>query len=125
MSDAQELADRYIAAWVERNSERRRERIAALWMPNGRHFVGERTVEGYDALESRVLESHQKWVADRGYRFRAVNNAQALKNSVTFNWEMLAPEGDAALAVGLEFLLLGEDGRIAADYQFIVKPPAG
>jgi hypothetical protein len=36
---------------------------------------------------------------------------------------MLPADGDAVLAVGLEFLVLDERRRILADYQFIVKPP--
>jgi hypothetical protein len=58
-------------------------------------------------------------VRDAGHRFRAVQNAQALRNVVTFNWEMIAADGKV-LAVGLEFLVLDEQGRIAVDYQFIV-----
>jgi hypothetical protein len=47
-----------------------------------------------------------------------VRNAQALRDTVTFNWEMVAPDGEKVLAVGLEFLVLDDRGRIVADYQF-------
>ena len=34
MLDAQTLADRYVAAWNERDADRRRKAIAALWAPD-------------------------------------------------------------------------------------------
>jgi len=38
---------------------------------------------------------------------------------VKFNWEMAPAGGGDAVAVGLEILTLGADGRIVSDYQFI------
>lgn len=120
MNDAQELARRYVAVWNETEAEARSQAIAALWMPEGVHFVRDREASGYAALEQRITGSHEKNVRDGGYRFRAVDNAQALRNTVTFNWEMVAPDGSVA-ASGLEFLVLSELNRIAVDYQFIVR----
>jgi hypothetical protein len=120
MSDSQQLADRYVAVWNETNPEARRQAIAGLWLPEGIHYVRDREARGYAALEQRIIGSHQKNVRDGGYRFRAVKNAQALRNAVTFNWEMVASDGKVA-AVGLEFLIVDELGRITVDYQFIVN----
>jgi hypothetical protein len=123
MNEAQKLADRYIAVWTEADAAARRKAIAELWAPDGLHYVAAREACGYDALEERIVGSHEKWVRDGGNRFIAVDNAQSLRNVVTFNWEML-PAGDGAvLAAGLEFLILDEHGRILVDYQFIVQPP--
>jgi hypothetical protein len=116
----QEIANRYAAVWNETDAAIRRRQIEELWAPDGVHYVRTLEARGYDALEKRVTGSHEKNVRDAGNHFRAVQNAQVLRNAVTFNWEMTAPDASRVLAVGLEFLLLGEDGRIAADYQFIV-----
>jgi hypothetical protein len=43
---------------------------------------------------------------------------------VRFNWEMVPAAGGAAAAVGFDFLVLGDDGRIRLDYQFLDRPPA-
>lgn len=51
----------------------------------------------------------------------AATNAQALREVVTFNWEMVQPATGEVLAVGLEFLRLDEEGRVVSDYQFIVS----
>jgi hypothetical protein len=120
MSNPQQLADRYAAVWNETDAEARRKAIAGMWLPDGVHYVRDREARGYIALEQRIIGSHQKNVLDGGYRFRAVRNAQALRNAITFNWEMVAPDGSIA-AVGLEFLIVDELGRITIDYQFIVK----
>jgi hypothetical protein len=124
MTDVQNIADRYIAVWTEADPSARRDAIAELWIPEGRHYVGTRSVQGYDALEKRITESHEKWVRDKRNRFRAID-AKGLHDSVTFYWEMLPPDGDTVLAVGLEFLILNEQGRILTDYQYVVTPPAG
>ena len=121
MSDAQQLADRYAAVWNETDSAARRKAIADLWAPDGLHYVDTREARGYAALEQRIIGSHEKWVRDAGNRFRAAKNAQALRNMVTFHWEMLPADGETVLAVGLEFLVLDEQGRILVDYQLMAK----
>lgn len=123
MNEAHKLADRYIKVWTETDVAARRKAIEELWALDGLHYVAGREACGYDALEERIVGSHEKWVRDGGNRFRAVDNSQALRNVVTFNWEMLPARGDAVLAAGLEFLILDEHDRIVVDYQFIVKPP--
>jgi hypothetical protein len=121
MTDAQQLADRYAAVWNETDATVRRKAIAELWAPDGAHCVTTREARGYDALAARIVGSYEKNVRDGGNRFRAVKNAQALRNVVTFNWEMVPACGGAVAAVGLEFLVLDERGRIVTDYQFIVR----
>jgi len=116
--DAQALADRYVAVWNETDAERRRAGIAALWVPDGQHYVGERAVRGYEALEARVRGSHEKNVRDDGNRFRAASNARQLHDVVTFTWEMLPAKSDTVLATGLEVLAVDAKGRILVDYQF-------
>lgn len=53
-----------------------------------------------------------------------MNNAEDHHNGVRFNWEMVPAAGGAAAAVGFDFLVLGDDGRIRLDYQFLDRPPA-
>ena len=54
MLDAQTLADRYVDVWNERDDESRRVAIAALWVPDGQHYVEGREARGYEALEKRM-----------------------------------------------------------------------
>ncbi len=121
MIDAQLLANRYTEVWNETDPTRRRIAIALLWAPDGAHYVRALEAHGYEALEQRIIGSHNKNVQDKGCRFRAVKNAQLLRDVVTFNWEMTPAGSDAVLAVGLEFLQVDGAGRIKSDYQFIVS----
>ena len=118
MLDAQELADRYIAVWLETDAESRRTQISKLWIPDGEHYVGEREARGYEALEQRIIGSHNKNVRDDGHRFRAAKDARALRDIVTFHWEMLPAEEDRVIGRGFEILLVDGEGRIRVDYQF-------
>ena len=98
MLDPQTLADRYVAVWNESDEGRRRKAIAALWVPDGQHFVEGREAQGYEGLEKRIRGSHEKNVRDDGNRFRAVPGARRLHDVVTFYWEMLPADGDTVLA---------------------------
>ena len=125
MTDAQRLADRYVTVWNETDPQKRREAIACLWVTNGLHYVDTREARGYAALEQRIAGSHEKNVRINRNRFRAVQNARALREVVTFNWEMLPQDGEQVLATGLEILLTDPEGRILVDYQFVLgRPPA-
>jgi hypothetical protein len=46
VSDAQQLADRYVTVWNETDAEARRQAIAALWPPDGVHHVRDREAGG-------------------------------------------------------------------------------
>jgi SnoaL-like domain len=120
MNEAQQLADRYVAAWNETDPGARRKAIESLWTEQGEHYVDTRRAVGFAALEDRISRSHEKNVAGLGNRFRAVQDARRLQNAVTFHWQMLPGDGDTVLATGLEFLIVNDGGRIEVDYQFIV-----
>jgi hypothetical protein len=118
------LADRYVAVWNETAAAARRDAIASLWVPEGEHYVRTLKAKGYEALEQRVTSSHEKNVRDAGFRFIATGDAQLLQNTLMFHWQMVPATGGPVAALGLEFLVLAEDGRIAKDYQFILPTPA-
>ena len=118
MFDAQTLADRYVAVWNERNEGSRRAAIAALWVPDGQHYVQGQEARGHAALEKRIRGSHERNVRDNGNRFRAARDARRLHDVVTFHWEMLPADSETVLVRGLEFLIIRDDGHILVDYQF-------
>lgn len=117
---AQALADRYTAAWNQPDATARAAEIRALWTENGEHYVREREVRGYEQLYVRVAGSYEKNVLGNGFRFRAVADAQRLRDVVTFHWEMIRPQSGEVLATGFEVLQLDADGKILVDYQFLV-----
>lgn len=134
--DVQDLSSRYVAAWNEPDPARRRQAIQELWAENGIHVLqppaelrqaaaglgfsfAALEARGHDELEVRVTRAYQDFVAPGQFTFRPRDNAGVLRNVVKFNWEMVPADGGEAAAAGLEILILGPDGRIEADYQFI------
>jgi hypothetical protein len=115
MRNPQALADSYVAVWNEPDAGRRRLAIAELWAPDGAHFVDTREACGFEALESRTTGAY-----DGGRRFRAVQDARALRDVVTFHWEMLPASGETVVARGLEILLVNDWGRIVTDNPFFL-----
>jgi hypothetical protein len=119
MLDAQTLADRYVAAWNERDTDRRRKAIAALWAPDGQRPGGARGAREYGVLGRRLPGSRERHVGHDGARFRAARDARRLSDVVTFRWEMLPPDSEIVLKSGLEFLIVDDEGRILIDHQFV------
>jgi hypothetical protein len=133
--DPQELTDRYVAVWNEPDADVRRTAIRELWAVDAKHVLrppqdirqaaeglgfATTTLEarGHAALEFRVTRAHEEFVAPGAFTFSSRRNADRLHDIVKFNWEMVSPNGEVA-SVGLEVLVLDQDGRIRADYQFI------
>ena len=134
--DVNDLSSRYVAAWNEPDPARRRQAIQELWAEDGIHVLqppaefrqaaaglgftsAALEARGHGELEVRVTRAYQDFVAPGEFTFRPRDNADALRNVVKFRWEMVPCGGGEAAAAGLEILILGADGRIEADYQFI------
>ncbi|MCQ4206366.1 hypothetical protein [Streptomyces longispororuber] len=134
--DARDLADRYAAVWNEADPDLRRKAVQDLWAPDGVHVLqppqemraealrlgfadAALVARGHDELEARVARSYEEFVATGEFTFRAAGDSSAaLEDVVTFRWEAVAVESGEAAGGGLEFVTVGEDGRIIRDYQF-------
>jgi hypothetical protein len=134
-NSAEQLADRYLAVWNEPDPEVRRTSVEQLWTEDGLHLleppeeIVKRATEigvtaslaarGHDELFTRVTRAYDEFVAPGQYEFRRHGDAAALQDMVKLRWAMVPAGGGEVLAVGIDLLLLGPDGRIVSDYQFI------
>ncbi|MGW7685773.1 hypothetical protein ACWGID_33830 [Kribbella sp. NPDC054772] len=134
-NSAQELAQRYVAIWNEPDAGLRRKAVEELWTEDGIHLLEppEEVVErataigvsaslearGHEALTRRVSTAYDEFVAPGQYKFVPHGTAVGLRDLVKLRWAMVPAGGGEALAVGIDLLLLGADGRIVTDYQFI------
>jgi hypothetical protein len=66
-----------------------------------------------------VTRAHQEFVAPGTFEFRSLGDADRLRDVVKFRWAMVPRDGGPAAGAGLEILVLGADGRIVSDHQFI------
>jgi hypothetical protein len=131
-----DLVERYVAMWNEPDAALRRAAVESLWAPDALHVVrapeelragadrlgfADLLMEsrGHEALVYRVARAYEEFVAPGTFVFRYVGDADRLRDVVTFRWEMVPRGGGEVAGTGLEVLLLGVDGRIAADYQFV------
>ncbi|GLW98832.1 hypothetical protein [Microtetraspora sp. NBRC 16547] len=135
MINIKELVGRYVAVWNEPDAELRRKAIAELWTEDGVQILQPPQeiretaaalgltpileARGHEALDVRVTRSYEEFIAPGEFFFRPRDNADRLADVVKFNWEMVPTGGGEPAGVGLEILVLGEDGRIRTDYQFI------
>jgi hypothetical protein len=135
LSDAQKLAERYVAVWNEPDAETRRKAVQELWTEDGLHLleppeeIVKRAEElgvtatlearGHEELVRRVTRAYDEFVAPGQFVFRPHGEAKALHDMVKLRWAMLPAGGDEVLAVGIDLLLLAPDGRIHTDYMFI------
>jgi hypothetical protein len=135
-TEAEQLADRYVALWNEADPERRRRLIAELWTEDGSQILQPpqemleiaarpglglaATLEarGHAELEARAATSYEQWVDSGGLSFRRRDDVERLHDVVKFHWEAVSPDGEVTGA-GLDFLVLGAEGRIRRDYVFI------
>ena len=64
---------RYVGVWNEPDPAARRRTIASLWSKDGATLAKstENCARGYEAIEARVMNAHQKWVRDAGFVFRS------------------------------------------------------
>jgi hypothetical protein len=137
MTDAQAFAEKYVGLWNEPDADRRRRMIAELWTEDGRHIlqppeeirgiaaqpgIGLAAIleaRGYAEIEARASSAYEHWVGSEGLSFRGRGDAERLGDVVKFHWEAVAKDGER-FAVGLNFIVLAADGRIARDYTFVV-----
>ena len=119
MTDIKEFAERYVNIWNEPDAGRRRQTVRDLWQEDARHLA--RTIEaiGHEGVEARVRTAYEKWVKEKGNVFRLRDGADGHHGTVKLRWEMLPASGGEVISIGLDFLVLGRDGRIHTGYQFI------
>jgi hypothetical protein len=134
MMKTKELVERYVAVWNEPDAERRRQGIGELWSEDAVQVLDPPQeareaatslairpifeARGHAELEARVASAYEEFVASGGNSFRPADEGARVADVVTFRWEMVSADGEIAGA-GLEFVVLGADGRIRTDYQFI------
>lgn len=135
MRDHNELAQRYVAVWNEPDQDARRTAVRELWAEDGAHVLRppEEVVgrarglglaatfeaHGHEQLELRVRLAYEEFVAPGEFTFRGHDDATRLRDVVLFSWTMVSTRDGAVAGAGTEVLVLGTDGRIRADYQFI------
>jgi hypothetical protein len=137
MKDMIDIAERYLAIWNEPDAEARRRMLGGLWAEDAVQILeppeeartaagrldmsGSFESRGHGELERRVTRAYEEFIAAGEYDFIGPKDVARLQNVVKFRWEMVPKGGGEVAGAGLEILILGNDGRIRLDYQFIER----
>ncbi|MFD8961425.1 nuclear transport factor 2 family protein [Streptomyces anulatus] len=122
MSSSTALVDRYIAAWNEKDSDRRRQAVKDIWAPDALYANTGQEFRGHEGVETAVREAYEEFGA-KGFVFRLNDYAQN-HGALRITWDMVPAAGGPVAARGTEYLILDLDGLVSTDHQFPEALPA-
>jgi hypothetical protein len=122
MSEIKQILDHYTAVWNESDSAKRRALIADIYAEDAYYANPAHDNRGLAGIEEAVTANYNEFVS-KGFAFSAEADAETHHNAVRVPWKMFAPDGSTVAAVGVQFLVLNEAGKILIDNQFILQAP--
>lgn len=120
MTDAAQIANRYIAIWNETDPARRRALIAQSWTEDATYTDPLMQAEGHAQIDALIAGVHERFP---GFRFALIGRPDGYGSRVRFSWE-LGPEGGESLVKGTDFAVLDGD-RLRTVTGFLDQVPAG
>jgi nuclear transport factor 2 (NTF2) superfamily protein len=122
MASIDEMIHSYVASWNESDPAKRDVTIENTWSPDGVYRNATAEFEGYDGIARAVTAAHDAFVAN-GFVF-TLANVDTNHDAVRYRWEMLPANGGAPDSIGTHVAVVGTDGRLVSDHQFIDKAPS-
>jgi hypothetical protein len=116
MTDTDTLINRYIAIWNEADPERRRELIVQTWTEDASYIDPMMTGTGHDGIDAMIAGAQQQFP---GHRFELAGAPDAHHDRVRFTWHLKPVAGDDTVAVGIDFGVVAEDGRLLSVTGFL------
>jgi SnoaL-like domain len=122
MASIDEMIRSYVASWNESNPAKRDLTIQRTWSPGGIYRNATAEFEGYDGIARAVTAAHDAFVAN-GFVF-TLANVDTNHDAVRYRWEMLPASGGEPESIGTHVAVVGSDGRLVSDHQFIDRAPS-
>jgi hypothetical protein len=119
MTDAAQIAQRYVDSWNETDAGRRADLLAALWTEDARYVDPMMAGEGRAQIDALIAGVHQQFP---GFRFALSGKPDGYGDKVRFSWT-LGPENGEPVVEGADFGVV-ENGRLSAVTGFLDKVPA-
>jgi hypothetical protein len=117
VNDAADLADKYLTPWNEADAGLRQRLLADHWTTDCAYFDGETETRGLAALAGKMTEAHRSLVAAR-HVLASAQRSQRHHNVAHIAWQTQFSDGRGAGRAGSTLLVMDENRRIAAGYQF-------
>jgi nuclear transport factor 2 (NTF2) superfamily protein len=122
MTSIDEMISRYVASWNESDPAKRDQTIRKTWSPDGIYRNTTAAFDGYDGIARAVTAAHDAFVAN-GFVF-TLAHVDTNHDAVRYQWEMLPAGGGEPDSIGTHVAVVGADGRLVTDHQFIDKAPS-
>ena len=120
MTAAATIAEQYIAAWNEADSDRRRALLAKNWAENATYVDPLAQAHGHEEIGALIGAVHERFP---GFRFTLSGNVDGYGDKIRFSWA-LGPETEFDMIKGTDFAVV-ESGRLKSVTGFLDKVPAG
>jgi SnoaL-like protein len=116
MADVNAVVDGYIAMFNETDAARRRALAAQVWTEDATYLDPVMSGEGQDGIDAMIAGAQQQFP---GHRFELAGGPDAHHDRVRFAWRLVADDGGAQVAAGVDFGTLAADGRLSAITGFL------
>ncbi len=116
MTDITTLIDGYIATWNEADPQRRRALVAQTWTDDGSYVDPLMTGTGTDGIDAMIAGAQQQFP---GHRFELAGAPDAHHDRVRFTWHLKPVDGDDVVAIGYDFGVVADDGRLISVTGFL------
>jgi SnoaL-like protein len=116
MTDITTLIDGYIATWNEPDPQRRRALVAQTWTDDGSYVDPLMTGAGTDGIDAMIAGAQQQFP---GHRFELAGAPDAHHDRVRFTWHLKPVDGEDLVAIGHDFGVVADDGRLVSVTGFL------
>ena len=115
MPDPKAIAEAYLAAWNEEDSQRRRVLLAQSWTSDARYVDPLMKGEGHEGIATMIQAARAKFP---GHVFTLRGTPDGHGSYVRLSWTLAAPAGDH-VALGSDVMRIDDQGRIAEVIGFL------
>jgi hypothetical protein len=116
MAEVADIVETYIASWNETDPSRRRALIGQTWSDDAQYLDPLMSGAGPDGIDAMIAAAQQGFP---GHRFELTFGPDAHNDRVRFAWRLVGEGGGRAVAAGVDFGTLAEDGRLRAVTGFL------
>jgi hypothetical protein len=116
MTDITNLIDTYIATWNEGDPQRRRALVAQTFTEDGTYVDPLMQSAGTDGISEMIAGAQQQFP---GHRFELAGAPDTHHDRVRFSWHLKPTDGDDVVAVGHDFGVIADDGRLRSVTGFL------
>lgn len=120
MNEISTVVDQYIAAWNEKDAERRAALIAESCAGSASYVDPMMQAEGREGILGLIQGVQQQFPT---HGLRRTGGIEVVKDRIRFTWDLSGPDGTVMVA-GTDFIVLSEDGKLETITGFFDQAPA-